>query len=388
MVTRTTLISIAFLSTVGCKGKQEPAKQEAPAKPAPTAADDSWRATLPEVATGTSQLMIDQASGVVKIAADGTVSAGASTAATKPVALDGLAEALGLPPVAPRKESGFAAVEGNTPGLDNPTDVKFAKLGHPTLASGSPAPWKRLTTAFAIAHPNDVSGGVVVIADAGAPATALVDVLAKVGGFVAVRTGDKLGALQLAVDRAAPAAIQPDQRWAELRLDTPVTPAQLAALNTDALDVLVGPATKVQDLVKVIGELRAAKVDAIGFGRAPADGSPDAAARKDTGPRVTAWNFAIGGGGQLDGAPFRAAFDGQLEAMKQCYAKALAKLPKDKQAQTAQVTFALKEKITAVEVKGAEPAVTTCVTTGVRAAKFPPVGGQGAQAEVRISFAP
>jgi len=387
MVSFRTLILIALAAAAGCKSKQEPAKKTPAPQPAPTA-PTAWREHLPELADGKRALALDQASGVVAIAADGSLSLGKPgaepLAAATPIKLDGLEAALDLPPVAPRRDADFAAVEGATPGLENPTDIVFAKLGHPALSSGSPAPPHRLTSAFAIAHPNDVSGGIVVIADANAPAAVLVDVLAKVGGFVAVRSGKDLGAVPLAIDRHPPAATRPDQRWHEVQLVKTIEKVPA----TDALDVLVQPQTTVQDLITAIGALRAAKVEAIGLGRAPAAGSPDAAARDYIGPRVTAWNFAVVSPEKLDAAPIRTAFDATLEPMQKCYASALMKQAKSKRApQTAQIAFALPPGKKPIVVDGVDAAVAKCVEDAVRAGSFT-TPSSAAQVEVRLSFTP
>jgi hypothetical protein len=395
-------LSLGLVASIGCKDK-EPRKQAPPVPEQPKAPDRAaaWRDKLPTM-TASSKLLLEYASGIVEIAADGTVSATANPAeAAKPVTLDKLAETFGLPPVPPRRDAAFAPAQGSNAGLENPTDVTFAKLGHPSLASGAPVPAKRLTTAFAVAHPADVSGGVVVLADAGAPAAVLVDVLAKVGGFVAVRKDNTLAALPLAVDRSPPAAQKPDQRWVELRLDAtsqlervPSAPIEVASvdklgaafapLSTDAVDVLVGPQTRVTDLVAAIEQLRAAKVEAIGLGRAPAANSDDDKARRVAAPRVIAWDFAIGGEGKVDVAPFRAAFDATLEPMRACFATKKAKPAQS----TAQVRFVVAEtkKPTKLEVVGIDPALAPCIRNAITAATFPPA--MNLPVSARIAFDP
>jgi hypothetical protein len=391
-------IALALAACIGCKDKQEPGKQP-PAPEQPKAPDRAaaWRDKLPAMTTS-SKLLLEYASGVVEIGADGSVMATANLAeAAKPVTLDKLAETFGLPPVPPRRDTAFAPAQGSNAGLENPTDVTFAKLGHPSLASGAPVPAKRLTTAFGVAHPADVSGGVVVLADASAPAAVLVDVLAKVGGFVAVRKDKSLAALPLAIDRSPPAAQKPDQRWVELRLDAtsqlervPSAPievatidklgAALAPLSTDAVDVLVGPQTRVTDLVAAIEQLRAAKVEAIGLGRAPAANSDDDKARRVAGPRVVAWDFSIGGEGKVDVAPFRTAFDATLEPMRACFT---AKKAKPAQAQV-RFVVAESKKPTMLEVAGIEPALAPCIRNAITAATFPPA--MNLPVSARIAF--
>jgi hypothetical protein len=402
-------IALALVACVGCKDNQERGKQAPPTQPQPPDRTSAWRERLAPLASG-SALLLEYASGIVEIATDGSISATANPAEpAKPVALERLAETLGLPPVPSRRDSAFAPAEGASAGLENPTDVTFAKLGHPSLASGAPLPPKRLTTAFSVAHPHDVSGGIVVLADAGAPAAVLVDVLAQVGGFVAVRKDGALGALPIAVDRSPPAATRPDRRWTELRLDTalelehvPSPPvavatveqlaAALAPLAIDAIDVLVGPETKVADLVRAVGELRAAKVAAIGFGRTPAADSPDAASRRQSGPRVIAWDFAIGGGGKVDAAPFREAFDATLEQMRTCFVAKAAKQKPATMPRTADVRFVVPERrnVSAIEIlpvaltPGIEPALAPCIRDAIRAATFP--AAMNLPAFARIAF--
>jgi hypothetical protein len=399
----TRLILIALLAAVGCKDKKQPESQPAPgAKPA----SDAWIEQLPELTTGTSQLLIRHASNVVRIAADGSISAGATPETVKTVTLDGLEAALGLVPVVPRRDTGFASVEGGTLGLENPTDIKFAKLGHPALASGYPTLPNRLTSAYAIAHPSDVSGGIIVLAEAAAPATVLVDVLAKTGGFVAVRTGKTLAALPLAIDRHPPAAIVPTHRWHELRLTKPIELGQIPSyhdvldtldaakvteLKTDAIDLLVAPETKVQDVVNGVRTLRAANIDAIGFGRAPAAGSPDAEARKrDHAWYTIAWDFAVAAD-KLDPAPLRAAFDALLEPMGSCYvSNAFSKRPKTKApvlGNTVRAKFVVhaNQKVDSIDVTGADAAVTKCVIDLLAAGKFPKPAS-AVQLDVRIAF--
>ncbi|HEY5949678.1 MAG TPA: hypothetical protein VIV40_29490, partial [Kofleriaceae bacterium] len=389
-----------ILAATGCKDKPKPAKQPPPAATAKPPSDPAvWIARLAEL-PGSAPLHLQDASGVVGIAADGSLSVGKTTpdAATT---LDALPGALGIAPAAPRPEVEFLDVVGNAPGLENPTDIKFAKLGHPALATGSPPPPHRLTSAFAIAHPDEVSGGVIVFADANAPAAVLVTVLSKVGGFVAVRDGKNLTALPLAIDRQPPAATRPDQRWSELRLGptnqlekvpaqaTAVTfdelAAKVAALDSDAIDILVAPETKVGDLVRAVAQLRAAKVDAMGLGKAPAVGTPDANARGKAGPRVTAWNFSVVSVDKVDPAPLRAAFDATLERMQQCYAKQV----KGKQ-QTAELAFVVgvNQKLGKLEANGVDAAIGKCIGEALKLASFPKSGANPVQVEARVTFSP
>jgi hypothetical protein len=218
-----------------------------------------------------------------------------------------------------------------------------------------------------------------------------------------VRNGKALAALPLAIDRHAPAATMPIEGWTELRLGAPAQlqmipdPPTQPALDklepgTDALDVLVAPETKVGDLVTVIGTLRAAKVDAIGLGRAPAANSPDAQARATNGPHVIAWNVTLATGDRQDTAPLRAAFDATLEPMLRCYATTLTnKATKAPQlTATAKVSFALSadQKLSAIKATEVDAKLTKCVVDALKAAKFPSPGGGGAQADLRITFAP
>ena len=357
-----TLIAVGLAALASCKGK-ESAKQ-APAQTGsaqPAGGDARWAEKLPSVSGGDMQMLTSYAIGLVSIAVDGSLQLAAAPAKSatdprtpgpdlfvgaKPVALDKLGEELGLPPIVARPESALGVIEAGSAGsgsaaAENPVDAAFARLGHPVTAGGAPAPAKRLTTAFALAHPNDVSGGVMVFADARAPAGALVDVLAQTGGFLAVKNGAKLGALAVSVDRHAPVPVAPNKPWFELRLGKtielesvpakPITVESLAkvgdaakAAGVSAVDVLVGPDTKVQDVVTAVEQLRAANVDAIGLGRVP---DAEAGTRGEQGPRVVAWDFYMADIDDAAAPHYQAALDPAYEPMRVCYRAALAKNP-------------------------------------------------------------
>jgi hypothetical protein len=317
-------------------------------------------------------------------------------AGAAPVQLAELTKTLGIPAAAPRTDDAYAPTEGAP---ENPSDAHYALLGHPAQASGAPAPAKRATSVFSLAHANDVSAGVIVFADAQAPAAVLVDVLAQTGGFLAVRRGRELGALPLAFDRHAPGAVAPDKPWTEIRLGSTIeieavpsnatTVAGIdklaSAVTVPAVDVLASPQTTVQDLIGAIESLRAANVEALGFGRAPGPGSADASARGAHGPRVLAWDFTIQGPG--DGKALRAAFDGALEPIRACYTKELAKAPQ--LAGTAHIQYLVPANapVATVNVSDVPRPLVTCVTTAIKAAKFPtPESAAGMNVLATVAF--
>jgi hypothetical protein len=402
-----------FLSIVvvviGCSDKKPSKKADPPPATPPAAPGAVSIGRLPELADGDTKIQLDTTAGAVGIDAAGkiTVKAAPVGPAADPLAggkdtqLAELASALGMTPPKPRTAT-FATLEGQGSGSadGNPTDVLFAKLGHPVDASGAPPPPVRATSAFGLVHAYDVSAGVVVFADAQAPAAALVDALAQTGGFVAVRKGQELRALPVAIDRQPPAPVAPGRPWVEVRLGkaielevVPGKPVAVASLDklgeavtaakADAIDLLVAADTKVQDVVTAIGQLRAAKVEAIALGRAPAD----AGSRGDQGPRVLAWDFFLQDSARPDPAPFRAALDGSLEAMRKCYRDALAKTPD--LAGTARLQFFLGAKgLTTSEAKEVPKALEQCVLGAIKLAKLPGTSSAGANASVKISFLP
>ncbi len=402
-VNKLLLVAAVTSLVVGCKDSKTKtqAKQSEQGSAVAPAADTKWVERLPEL-DEPGKISLEMTAGLVGIKADGSVYVGkppqagaaplADATATK---LDQLVTALGITPVGPPTDDSLAALEAP------PSDDHFTELAHPSKASGAPAPAKRASTVFAIKHPHDVTAGVVVFADAKAPATALIDVLTHTGGFVAVRHGQELGALPLSFDRMAPPAVAPDKMWIEVRLGkaidvekVPSKPATVDSIDklaeamkdSTAVDVLVGPETTVQDLVTAVGKLRTTKVGAIGFGRAPAAGSPEAAARGEQPARVLAWNFTMQGTG--DPAAMRAAFDAALEPIRACYAKALDK--KKDLAGTVQLQLLVTEKagVEKADVAGNPPALVQCVTTAVKAAKLPGSGVAGNVVNARLTFVP
>jgi hypothetical protein len=402
----TKLCLLLVVTALGCRDSKKVTKQEPTAGSA--AADPAWIDRLPEVAGG-SKVSLDTAAGLVGIKSDGSIVVGKPPAAAadprhlasdplagaKAVQLAALTKELGITPVAPRKETAYAPSSAEAP--ENAADALYARLGHPSQASGAPPPPKRATTVFALAHAHDVDAGVIVFADAKAPASVLVDVLAQTGGFLAVRNGRELGVLPLAFDRQPPAAVAPDKPWTEVRLGpaieieavpsaaTKVPALDKLELTVPAADLLVAPETKVQDLIAAIGSLRAAKVDALGFGHVPT--GADAATRGEHGPRVLAWDFTIQGPG--DAATLHAAFDGALEPIRTCYTKELAKTPA--LAGTARLQFLVRDgaKVPTVDVLDVPRSLVACVGSAIKAAKFPAPGSPaGMNVLATLSFLP
>jgi hypothetical protein len=398
------LLLVAVTSLVaGCKDSKTKTKPSEPTggSAAPAVSDTKWVERLAE-SDEVTKLSLEMSAGLVGIKADGSIYAGkAQPLGTPPLSdaaetkLDQLVTALGIAPTGKPHDDSMAALEA-------PGDADhFTQLAHPSRASGAPTPAKRESTVFAIKHPHEVSAGVIVFADAKAPASALVDVMTQTGGFLAVRRGQELGALPLSFDRQGPPAVAPDKSWIEVRIGKTIEVEKVpskafvvdsidklaeAVPDATAIDMLVGPETTVQELVTAIGKLRATKVDAIGFGRAPAPGSPQAAARGDQSARVIAWNFNVQGQGDV--AAIRAAFDGTLETIRACYGKALEK--KKDVAGTAQVQLLVTEKagVEKVDVAGVPPALVQCVAPALKAAKIPASGVAGNVISARLSFLP
>jgi hypothetical protein len=445
------IISLAIASSLAasaCKGKDKDAgggKRAGSAASAAQPADRGpWLSRLPEVGDGgLVGLQLSSAAGLVEIRADGSVrvaQAPSTTSALPSGALSGppqpdlstepagpgtpsplasaraavpaeVAGALGLPAVAQRTPSVIGSVDGAAPAdSDNPIDALFARLGHPEPALGAPPPPARLTKAFAIAHPHDVTAGVIVFADAQAPARVLVDVLAQTGGFVAIRKADTLGALPYAFDRAAPPTGTPDQTWTEARLRSggdaqlsievetvPGVPAAVPAIDVGevitatgakAVDVLVGPNTTVADVVRTLDQLRVAKLEAVGLGLAPAADSPDASARgsREIGPRVLAWNLDMVEVDPTVADAFQAALAAALEPIRACYQAALGKTHDLAGTAQLQVIVAPGSNKAAADVIGLPPQLTSCVTSTIKATPFPKAPQSGARATARLAF--
>lgn len=423
-MTKLTSLVIGCALVAGCKdNKTKPTAQTGSATSAP-AGDPAWAKKLPSVGGGETALLLKYAIGLVRIdaagklqvaeaprvaAADPRTPGADPLAGGKPVELGDLGTALGLPPVVPRPESALGVVEAEGSGSaagQNPADVAYAKLGHPVPANGAPVPPKRMTGAFALAHPNDVSGGVIVFADATAPATALVDVLAQTGGFLAVRNGDKLGALPLALDRHAPAPGAPGKQWFEVRLGSSGGPLELEAVpskaiqiaaieklgeavkaaNATAVDILVGPQNKVQDVVATVEQLRGAGVEAIGLGWLP---GADGGTRGDEGPRVVAWDFYMADTDKDVAAKFKAALEPAWEPMRACYRALLAKPPEVSGTATLEVFVGSNGKVAGSESRNVVPAVANCAATAVKPLQFPmPPQPGGTKLSINVAFLP
>jgi hypothetical protein len=420
-VTKLTSLVIGCALVAGCKdNKTKPTAQTGSA--AQPASDPAWAQKLPSVSGGETALLLKYAIGLVRIdaagklqvaeaprvaAADPRTPGADPIAGGKPVELGDLGNALGLPPIVPRPESALGVVETAGSGSaaeQNPADLAYAKLGHPVAATGSPVPPKRMTGAFALNHPNDVSGGVIVFADASAPATALVEVLAQTGGFLAVRNGDKLGALPIALDRHAPAPGAPGKPWFEVRLGAgpleleavPSKAIQIAAIeklgeavkaaNATAVDVLVGPQNKVQEVVSVVEQLRGAGVEAIGLGWLP---GADGGTRGDQGPRLVAWDFYMADTDKDVAAKFKAALEPAWEPMRTCYRALLAKPPEVSGTATLEVFVGGNGKVAGSESRNVSPAIANCAATAVKPLQFPmPPTPGGAKLSVTIAFLP
>lgn len=404
----TKLLLILAATALGCRESNKPAKQAEPAQG--SAQDPGWIDRLPQLAGADTKLSLEMSAGLVWVKKDGSLYVAKPPAAAAdprhlasdpfagatPVQIAELTKTLGIPAIVPRNDDAYAPTEGAP---ENPSDAHYALLGHPAQASGAPVPAKRMTSVFSLAHANDVSAGVIVFADAQAPAGTLVDVLAQTGGFLAVRHGRELGALPLAFDRHAPAAVAPDKPWTEIRLgptieieavpskasSVPAIDKLASAVTVPAVDVLASPQTTVQDLIATIESLRAAKVEALGFGHAPSPGSADASARGPQGPRELAWDFTIQGPG--DAKALRAAFDAALEPIRACYTSELAKTPDLTGTAHIQFLVPANAKVTTVNVTDVPRPLVTCVTTAIKAAKFPsPESAAGMNVLATLAF--
>lgn len=422
-MTKLTSLVIGCALVAGCKdNKTKPTAQTGSATQ--QAGDPAWAQKLPSVGSGETALLLKYAIGLVRIDAAGKLQVAEAPrvdaadprtpgadpfAGGKPVELGDLGNALGLPPIVPRPESALGVVEAEGSGSaaeQNPADVAYAKLGHPVAAMGAPVPPKRMTGAFALGHPNDVSGGVIVFADASSPATSLVEVLAQTGGFLAVHNGDKLGALPISLDRHAPAPGMPAKPWFEVRLGAAGGPLELEAVpskalqiaaveklgeavkaaNATAVDILVGPQNKVQDVVAAIEQLRGAGVDAIGLGWLP---GADGGTRGDQGPRVVAWDFYMADTDKDVAATFKAALDPAWETMRTCYRALLAKPPEVSGTASLEIFVGSNGKVAGSESRNVPPAVANCAATAVKPLQFPmPPQPGGTKLSVQIAFVP
>lgn len=383
-------------------------KDKAPAKQAAKATDNA----APTVAPLPVDKLVDNPvagprvsthtlRGIVVIAADGSlqIRSAKGDAATK---LESLAKDLDLPEVAKRKPAAFAVEAGSGSAEDiNPIDAQTAALGHPEPASGVPVPPVRATTAFAIAHPHDVDAGIVVLADATAPATALVDVLAATGGFIAVKRGPELGALPFAFDRQEPPFAPPTRPWLELQLGKPSNiqlvpgprmPSDMNDLGeiiktakVSALDILVAPDSKVADLVGAIELARKSGIAAIGLGRVVPPTAPDASSRQTKGHRLLAWDFFMQNQDKTDVTPFRAAFDATLAPIHACYEKQTGKSTLDGTAKL-EMLVETTGKVADLQLTGVPKPLATCVGDAMKAATFPPVASP-VKVTARLAFA-
>jgi hypothetical protein len=388
-VTRSSLLVVALfaaLFAVGCKDKAHPpATKETPTTTA-TPAAPSLDALATVQGTG-PKVLLDTVAAVVEIKADGSVSSKGAT-----VALPSIAKTLGLPEIAKRRPSAFAADGATGSGSDtsaNPTDVQFAQLGHPEPATSVPVQTPRVTTAFAIAHPFDVSAGVVVFADAKAPATALVDVLAATGGFIAVKRGAELGALPFAFDRQEPPFVAPNRPWLELRLGKPMLLAVVPGLpmqsdmnkldevikgsGMKALDILVAADSTVADVVAAAELARGAGIDAIGLGRIGAPNTPETMTRDYAGPRVLAWDFFMQNQDKTDPTPFHTAFDATLAPVHACYEKALGTAKDLGGTGRIELVVETTGKVADLQATGVPKPLAACASTALGKAAFPPI---------------
>jgi hypothetical protein len=383
-VTRSSLLVIALVA-VGCKDKAHPpATKETPTTPTPATPSVDTLATV----QGTGpKILLDTVTAVVEIEADGSISSKGTT-----VALPSLTKTIGLPEIAKRRPSAFAAEGASGSSGDasaNPTDVQFAQLGHPEAATSVPVQAPRVTTAFAIAHPFDVSAGVVVFADAKAQATALVDVLAATGGFIAVKRGTELGALPFAFDRQEPPFVAPNRPWLELRLGKPMVLAVVPGLpmqsdmnkldevikssGMKALDILVAADSTVADLVAAAELARGAGIDAIGLGRIGAPNTPETMTRDHAGPRVVAWDFYMQNQDKTDPAPFHTAFDATIAPVHACYEKELAKAKDLAGAGRIEMVVETTGKVADLQATGVAKPLAACASTALGKAAFPPL---------------
>ncbi len=397
----------SLLCAAGCRDREAPKAKptQAPTQETVPAGDPTWAERLPSVASAV-KVSLETTAGIVELTADGKVRVAATPttaelgdplAKARFSARDAVVTELGLP-VRPKREApalegtGVQAEQGSAAGsaASNPFDELSARLGHPMPASSAPtAAPARQTTAFALAHPHDVSAGVIVLADPKAPASALVEILAQTGGFIAVRTSTGVGALPFAFDRQEPARVAPYTPWLELYPDEPRVlvnvlgnappPADrlddaLKASNAKALDVLVSPTTTVGDLVKQLDVVRAAGVEAIGLGRALDLASPATTERIAAGPRVLAWDFFMVGMDKTSPVPFRAAFDATLPRILDCYKRALDKAPSAASHGRVELTVVPDGRVGDVIANtGIGKELTICVTREIKKAAFPKI---------------
>jgi len=431
-VIRSSLLVVALLA-VGCKGK-EPAKQ-APVPEAKVQAGINATAfnvpavdgTGPKLAiVGTAPTVQIDAAGSLHIGSiesnDGkpeargsgqpliVVTKSASAYEGKPpnTSLATLAKELGLPEIAKRRPSTFAAegAAGSATGSDapaNPADVQFSQLGHPEPATSVPVQAPRVTNAFAIAHPYDVSAGVVVFADANAPATSLADVLGITGGFIAVKRGAELGALPFAFDRQEPPFAAPNRSWLEIRLGKPsilaMVPGKpmpsdmnnlaevIKASGLKALDILVAADTKVSDLVASIEMARGAGVESIALGRVPAPNTPETMTREYTGPRLLAWDFFMQNQDKTDVTPFRTAFDAVLQPVHDCYTKELAKTKDAGGTAKLELLVETTGKVADLQATGVPKPLAACAGAAFEKAAFPPIA-TAVKITAQLAFVP
>jgi hypothetical protein len=416
-VTKLSLL-VCALFAVGCKGK---AGEEKPARTAPVVTEKPALA-YPDMAAVEGpgpKLMLETVSGAVMIDSKGAIQIGSvetnpgkptiivtksditidgKTTSTPSSTLPSLAKDLGLPEVTKRRPSAFGAEgaagsgSGSGSGSDataNPTDVQFSQLGHPEPATSVPVQAPRLSSAFAIAHPFDVSAGVVVFADAKAPATSLVDVLAITGGFIAVKRGTELGALPFAFDRQEPPFAAPNRPWLELRLGKPSVlavvpglpmpsdmnklPEVIKASGMKALDILVAADSTVADVVAAAELERSAGIDAIGLGRIGAPNTPETMTRDYAGPRVLAWDFFMQNMDKTDPTPFHAALDATLQPVHACYEKEVAKAKDLGGVGRVELVVETTGKVADLQATGIPKPLAACAGAALAKAVFPPV---------------
>jgi hypothetical protein len=414
-VTKLPLLACVAIGLVGCKGK---AGDDKPARTAPVVTEKPALPypDMPTVEGAGPKLMLETISGAVMIDAKGSIQIGSlqstpgkptiivtksevtidgKTIGTPTSAVPTLAKDLGLPDITKRRPSAFGAEGAAGSGSDasaNPTDLQFAQLGHPEPATSVPVQTPRVTSAFAIAHPFDVSAGIVVFADAKAPATSLVDVLSVTGGFIAVKRGTEVGALPFAFDRQEPPFAAPNKSWLELRLGKPSIlavvpgtpmpsdmnnlPETIKASGMKALDILVAADSTVADLVAAIELARGAGIEAIGLGRSPAQN--EMLTREYAGPRVIAWDFFMQNMDKTDPTPFRTAFDATLQPVHDCYAKQLATTANAKTQPTTstgriELVVETTGKVADLQATGVPKPLAACAGAALEKATFPPV---------------
>lgn len=393
-MTKLSLLVCVAIGLAGCKGK---AGDDKPARTAPGVTDKAEVVypAVPVVEGAGPKLLLDTIGGAVMIDAKGSIqigSVGSNAGKPRDSAAPTLAKDLGLPEITKRRPSAFGAEGAAGSGSDgaaNPADLQFAQLGHPEPATSAPIQTPRLTKAFAIAHPFDVSAGIVVFADANAAATVLVDVLTVTGGFIAVKRGTELGALPFAFDRQEPPFAAPNKTWLELRLGAPslisVVPGvpmqsdmnKLAEViktsGMKAIDILVSADSKVSDVVAAIELVRGAGIDAIGLGRIGKPNTPEMVTRDYAGPRVLAWDFYMQNMDKTDPTPFRTAFDATIEPVYACYQKELAKAKDVGGAARIEMLVQTTGKVADLQATGVPKPLAACVGAALEKATFPPV---------------